>query len=651
MAFVDLSNTLLLDHSARPAQEVVIRGVSPRIGKIRVALTPQGGATMWAAIRRVDNQSIAFVVPVSLNGVDSNEDLDVQVVVRGNRSPMMRLHVEALPPTPGTTNLALSKFSELGSLLPASEELQGSSVLRFMIDHPNNPNSIKAMLEGSAPLLEGKQLDRDMAERVLASSGLLQAIDELNAYLKQNPLPDLTTISSFRVMSDPSAWNSFFQSAPGKATTAEALIYQLSAQQQVSAFQNAAPIQYVLKTAALATASLIPLSGMHPAAVVLAGITNGFVIGLDLYLRTVQGSLAGNFKDLRALASPSLFEAEHPAISGSWRALAVASTEGIAIKVTDMLSPYVTSAALLTRISEISIEQIQTAMSYFDIASPVLWQINPEVLKAEVTPYCSAKNTTPDIISIGGSGNTFSGLKHGHGHISVSLINRYFFGARASERATLSASINLHITKPQYQYILTAQSKEIFTNSFVELKLERHASDGTQSTVTPDSWKVVSNNSGSTITQDGLYTSGNSAGQDTVEAKHEGKSYSITINVVEYIEYGKNGEYEPIVFTTHIVFNWEGDVRRSQTVWFHIYPGDKFSGRRYFGSSTDSSDHRPWSMMDIKVIRADGTIDEAKYMGQPTESILHMTFITARTGRDAYPFYPTYIPPITLNEW
>jgi len=186
-------NPRLVTKSAQPAQEIIINGIPLNFTEFEVNfkdITTDKNVNTLA--RRTEDGSLAVIVPIHPSNLMSGGDVQLALSSGGLSCPVVRLHIDPLPNAPGTAKKVLTtlqtsfdkitqKFGANRTQLQSnfedmSPELQSLALSQFFIDHPDNPNSLKAILNGTSPMVKG-DIDFQVIDGLLASSGFINALD------------------------------------------------------------------------------------------------------------------------------------------------------------------------------------------------------------------------------------------------------------------------------------------------------------------------------------------------------------------------------------------------------------------------------------------------------------------------------------------
>ncbi|NET90718.1 MAG: hypothetical protein F6K45_21940 [Kamptonema sp. SIO1D9] len=194
-------NPTLLTASARPATQVIVKGVPTSFDnsnlQVKFKDTDTKKFVKTVAIRREDGD-LGVVVPIHPANKEGGI-VQLTIATLNQTCPVISLQIEPLPEAPGTTKEVfadlqrnINEVAQIYGINPSQlrgdveqqpSELQGIALAQLFLDHPSNPNSFKAILDGTAPILEGQELDLNILDNLIASSGLLSSINDYLADL------------------------------------------------------------------------------------------------------------------------------------------------------------------------------------------------------------------------------------------------------------------------------------------------------------------------------------------------------------------------------------------------------------------------------------------------------------------------------------
>lgn len=204
-------NPTLLTASAKPATEIIVKGIPSNFDPKKITIQFKDISTdtviQTLAMKR-DDGSLGVAVPLHPTKLGAGGDVQLTISSGNVACPAVSLRIEPLPNAPGSTRQVLTtlqtSFNRLlqitgvnrnqlqGNYQNLPPELKSLALSYWFLEHPKNPNSQKAILDGTAPILEGKSFDWQLVDSLLASSGF---IDAINAYLNEGLKISKTWIS------------------------------------------------------------------------------------------------------------------------------------------------------------------------------------------------------------------------------------------------------------------------------------------------------------------------------------------------------------------------------------------------------------------------------------------------------------------------
>ncbi|HBB30659.1 MAG TPA: hypothetical protein DDZ80_30475 [Cyanobacteria bacterium UBA8803] len=195
-------NPTLQTASAQPAKEVIVKGVPTSFTKLAVRVKADGSNDFFPTVaRRLDNGDVSVITP--LHPIKVAAGGDVQLVISSGNSicSNLSLRIEPLTSAPGAAKQHVAKVEAfvnkinkvfgvnrdqlIGNPSNLSEEVRPLVIVQYLLDHPNNPNSLKAIMAGTAPILNGQQIDMQTFDAVIANSGLNEIMDILFSKITQ----------------------------------------------------------------------------------------------------------------------------------------------------------------------------------------------------------------------------------------------------------------------------------------------------------------------------------------------------------------------------------------------------------------------------------------------------------------------------------
>ena len=187
-----------IDTSANTFDRIDIGNVSGEQQELWAILTPEVGQDGAGVISIDADGDEQLIVPLHPSGDASGGNVTVAVTNGDEVCPIGSLSILPLPEAPADTSAnVLSSFLALVDDIAANFGLTGAdlattpldqlpsaliplALIQITLDGPNNENSLAAILDGTAPVLEG-ELDVDLLNRLVAGTGLLEALEELVA--------------------------------------------------------------------------------------------------------------------------------------------------------------------------------------------------------------------------------------------------------------------------------------------------------------------------------------------------------------------------------------------------------------------------------------------------------------------------------------
>jgi hypothetical protein len=418
---IDLTKVSVGAESATPGGEVTIDGVPAKMGKVRVGiLAPDGKVRTYGMIRRVTPTRIALVAPVLPEDPSGSGDISFFVSVRGVRSPIQSLHIEALAPAPGTAVASLDKLVEVTSLtdsLPGA--LPQPPLLKKLINDPSNPNSLKAIYEGTAPILGGKTVNIDMIDRLLASTGYLHALETYkNAFQELTASLNASNPGNYRLQST-EADNLLWKLAAQKA--AQKTLDTLAWDQTNALNETASALKIIHEntddtvSAYMAVALAAQATALHLSLLYQASLLPSEFVNFNVYL------------DRRAysLGCPSV---------GQWNAQLVFRSKDLRLSTATLsnrstlqdLSDSDVQAAAKAFLSSIGIDDLGSEKDAFFLADGEI--VFPEkIYRADVSSKCAA-DPLAESAAIRVSGNQFTVLNESAESIPLNIRLSNFDG-------------------------------------------------------------------------------------------------------------------------------------------------------------------------------------------------------------------------------
>lgn len=273
-----------------------------------------------AFVERIEDGTAHLVVPVHPSGSPDAGDVELRFNDGTFACPAVAFSIEALPPAPGEFTALVDVMQEVldqqaAALGTTAEALRSSDIVdlpitawplaiaQSVLDHPDNPNSLRALAQGSAPWAAGSDLA--MADRLYARTGIRAAL----AGSLSGPAP-----SAGAPASPLAAVSSALECVTGSVTDAPALDFCMR-QASSAAFRIDGASGEVLGKLGFAAgaAGLVPLPPVK-----LASAGAGLAIWtLQSYREGVANLLPSDFVELRFTAAPLEF-LEDEAGPGEW---------------------------------------------------------------------------------------------------------------------------------------------------------------------------------------------------------------------------------------------------------------------------------------------------------------------------------------------
>jgi len=202
---VPCTSPVITSNNVEPGKEVIVKGIPQNYAKLSVLFQTEGSEKISPSIAtRLSNGDVSIFVP--LHPIKGALGGNTTVVISSNNQvcPKLNLTISPLTPSPGTTQKLLAKqmqildrFSKLfgvsrDDLISTTNnftpELVPLVVAQFILDHPRNPNSFKAILDGTSPLLNGQKPDISLLDGILANTEIISHLESLI-----NQFPQLTS--------------------------------------------------------------------------------------------------------------------------------------------------------------------------------------------------------------------------------------------------------------------------------------------------------------------------------------------------------------------------------------------------------------------------------------------------------------------------
>lgn len=206
---VGCDDVALSTDSAQPLDTVQVRGLPDAFDPSPVALigSPEDSAAMEIVLSAPQGRVRSFRVPLHPSGRLRGGGVDLYLTDGRSTCPPIPFRIEPLPQAPGTSAAVLDALdgyvAAQAALFGASrEDLLNASpdtvipplvplmIAQAALDHPDNPNSIRRIVRGEAPITGGRRLDFALLDALWAKAGLVESLvgvtEELEA---REPLP------------------------------------------------------------------------------------------------------------------------------------------------------------------------------------------------------------------------------------------------------------------------------------------------------------------------------------------------------------------------------------------------------------------------------------------------------------------------------
>lgn len=333
--------------SAVPGTSVVVSGLPPALVQPQGTLSA-GGQALPAALVRDSAGGLTMIVPVHPAGAPGGA-ATVQITGNGISCRPASLTIAPLPAAPGAVQATIdSAVAALGRIAAGAgldaEALRGDTTqvpaeLRPLqmalrvLDHGQNPNSVRAMLAGGAPILAGEAVDVALLESVLVSSGArAAAVALLNALARDLPEPSALT----------ERWNGFgwvqggsparYVPGGGPAPSAgsqpvirnAAMLSLWMRRQRNAEVGTLAEAQRFNRTIRVAAAAI----GLHRAAKPATILVSTLATGLNLTVTAHAGMLPSELSEMQLEAFPTQFPEDWEVV-GQWTARVTARSRGL----------------------------------------------------------------------------------------------------------------------------------------------------------------------------------------------------------------------------------------------------------------------------------------------------------------------------------
>ncbi|MEA5552568.1 VWD domain-containing protein [Anabaena cylindrica UHCC 0172] len=207
---------VMTTNNVEPGKQVIIKGIPQNFVKLSVAFQAEGSEQISPSIAtRLSNDDVSVFVPLHPSRGALGGNTTIFIFSNNNVCPKVNFTIAALTPSPGTTKSLFLKQQQIldkiagifgisrNDLINAKnlpQELIPLAAAQFVLDHPRNPNSFKAILSGTSPLLKGQSPDVSILDGIIANSNMISYLDSWNnrfipSNSKQNEIYAATYIS------------------------------------------------------------------------------------------------------------------------------------------------------------------------------------------------------------------------------------------------------------------------------------------------------------------------------------------------------------------------------------------------------------------------------------------------------------------------
>lgn len=325
----------LASASGLPLDEIAIEGIPAHFDTLLAAKVKADGATSTTLVARRDDGPIVLVAPIHPTGSAEGGEVTLEVVDAGGRScTPIPFTILPLPPAPGATAAMFDQLrarheGQARFFQTSIEALRRTDVddlpahllplylAQHTLDDPENPNSLRALLDGSAPDLEGVAADIDLLDRLVDKLGLSAALGE-------------SLVELDALLAGAEAGTLALQAAPTAMGGSPRTAYALHAEMEMAQWARGYRGDSGLAQATRGTATAVGLGGLVPVPQVKAG---SMVLGSGLFAFTkgaeaMAALLPSSFVSIDFQLSPSSFGEDDPS-SGRWHDVeVVAVSEG-----------------------------------------------------------------------------------------------------------------------------------------------------------------------------------------------------------------------------------------------------------------------------------------------------------------------------------
>ncbi len=164
-------NPTLLTASAEPAKEVIVQGVPTSFKELVARINSEESSELFPTVaRRLENGNFGVTVPIHPTKGVVGGKAQLSISSGNTTCSVLSFKIDPLTPAPGTTQRMFAKQQEfadqmykafgvsraelLGDPKSLPEEVLPLATVQYLLDHPRNPNSLKAILAGDCSNFE-----------------------------------------------------------------------------------------------------------------------------------------------------------------------------------------------------------------------------------------------------------------------------------------------------------------------------------------------------------------------------------------------------------------------------------------------------------------------------------------------------------------
>lgn len=184
----------LASTAAMPLDQVALGSlpetlVAPLFGQVSWS---GGSEQEQSFVDRAEDGTATLLVPLHPTGAVDGGDVSIRITDGTNACPAVSLHIDALPAAPGEFAAVVDLVQQLialqaGLVGTSVADLQQAdaatlpeylfplAIVQSVVDAPDNPNSLRAIAEGTAPFDAG--MDLTALDRLMARTGLRAALE------------------------------------------------------------------------------------------------------------------------------------------------------------------------------------------------------------------------------------------------------------------------------------------------------------------------------------------------------------------------------------------------------------------------------------------------------------------------------------------